>query len=206
MLNTIPSANILIDAFWTLDPADVSAGVEWYATAHSIAESMAICYGVTVDQAAGVIAALSPQQGWAHNVKSAERFLADNTVSVHTKANMVKCQRIVKAASRDEILAILHADKTSNFFLSIATCGEFGVTIDRHAIDIALGVRHTEASRPNIGKRLYRDAADAYVRAADALGAAGVHISPAELQSVLWDVHTKRHGGTRAGEPFALTW
>ena len=206
MLNTIPSADILVAAFRTLDLADVSAGIEWYAEAYDIARVLGIRYGVSTEQAAGVIAALSPQQGWAHNVKSAERFLADNSVRVHTESNMGKCRRILAAQTRDEILAILHADKTQNFFLGIATQGAEGVCIDRHAIDIALGVRHTEKTRPSIGKRLYRDAADAYVRAAEALNAEGCVISPAELQAVLWAAHVGRVGGERTGEPRPLVW
>lgn len=206
MLNTIPSADILVAAFRTLDLADVSAGIEWYAEAYQIAQTMAVVYGCTPEQAAGVIAALSPQQGWMHNVKSAERFLADNSVRVHTESNMGKCRRILAAESREAILAILNADKTQNFFLGIATCGAEGVCIDRHAIDIVTGVRNTEKSRPAIGKRLYRDAAQAYRDAAAELGAEGCIISPAELQAVLWAAHVERWSGVKMEAPEALVW
>lgn len=202
MLNTIPSPATLVEAFHTLDLADVSAGVEWYTEAYGIAENLGIVYGVTTEQAAGIIAALSPQQGWAHNVKSAERFLATGA-RVHTESNMGKCRRIL---SGEDILTVLNADKTQNFYLGIVSRGAEGVCIDRHAIDIALGVRHSEKSRPALGKLMYRKAAEAYVTAAEALQAEGCVISPAELQSVLWAAHVARYSGHKTAEPFALTW
>jgi hypothetical protein len=203
MLNSIPSPAILADAFRTLDLADVSAGIEWYAEAYGIAEVLGIRYGVSTAQAAGVIAALSPQQGWSQNVKSAERFLADNSVSVHTRVNMAKCQRIIAG---EDILAVLNADKTQNFYRGIISRGADGVCIDRHAIDIAVGVRHTERSRPALGKRLYRDAAQAYRDAAQALADEGCIISPAELQAVLWAAHVERWSGVKMSEPVPLVW
>lgn len=207
MLNTIPSADILVAAFETLDLADVSAGIAWYADAYGIAESLGVVYGVSTLQAAGVIAALSPQQGWSQNVKSAERFLADNSIRVHTEVNMRKCRAILAVETREDILSILNADKTSNFFLGIATCGAEGVCIDRHAIDIVTGIRHTEASRPNIGKRLYRDAVRAYEAAAETLSEYGCVISPAELQAVLWAAHVERWSGVKmGGEPVPIVW
>ncbi len=200
MLNTIPSPEVIVNAFKAIDLADVSEGIDWYPQAYGIAENLGIVYGVTTEQAAGIIAALSPQQGWAHNVKSAERFLATGA-RVHTESNMGKCRRILAG---EDILAVLHADKTQNFYLGIVSQGAEGVCIDRHAIDIALGVRHTEASRPAIGKRLYKAAAEAYKAAAEALSAEGAIISPAELQSVTWAEHVKRWSGVKMGEPVAL--
>lgn len=201
MLNTTPSADILVEAFHTLDLADVSAGIEWYSEAYGIAETLSIVYGCTVAQAAGIIAALSPQQGWVQNVKSAERFLADNSASLHTRVTMSKCKRILAG---EDILAVLNASKTQNFYLSIVSRGAEGVCIDRHAIDIALGVRHTEKSRPSISVKLYRDAAQAYRDAAEALAAEGCLISPAELQAVLWAAHVKVWSGVKMDEPVAI--
>ena len=203
MLNTIPSPELLVEAFRTLDLADVNAGIEWYSEAYGIAETMSVVHGVTVAQAAGVIAALSPQQGWAQNVKSAWRVLANPADRVHTESNMSKCRRILAG---EDILTVLNASKTQNFYLGIVSCGAEGVCIDRHAIDIALGVRHTEKSRPAIGVKLYRDAAQAYRDAAEALNAEGCIISPAELQAVLWAAHVERWSGVKMDEPVALTW
>ena len=200
MLNTIPTPEAIVSLFHQIDLADVSAGVEWYAEAYGIACDYAERYGVSVGQAAGIIAALSPMTSWEKNVKDAERFLATGA-RVHTEANMRKCERILAG---EDVHAVLNADKTQNFWLGIVSQGAEGVCIDRHAIDIALGVRHTEASRPTIGKRLYQAAADAYKAAADMLNAEGANVTPAEVQSVTWAEHVRRWSGVRMSEPVAL--
>ena len=200
MLNTIPTPEAIVSLFHQIDLADVSAGVEWYAEAYGIACDYAERYGISVGQAAGIIAALSPMNSWAKNVKDAERFLATGA-RVHTEANMRKCERILAG---EDVHTVLNADKTQNFWLGIVSQGAEGVCIDRHAIDIALGVRHTEASRPTIGKRLYKAAADAYKAAADMLNAEGANVTPAEVQSVTWAEHVRRWSGVRMSEPVAL--
>lgn len=200
MLNTIPTPEAIVSLFHQIDLADVSAGVEWYAEAYGIACDYAERYGVSVDQAAGIIAALSPMNSWAKNIKDAERFLATGA-RVHTEANMRKCERILAG---EDVHTVLNADKTQNFWLGIVSQGAEGVCIDRHAIDIALGVRHTEKSRPTLGKRLYRAAADAYRAAADMLNAEGANVTPAEVQSVTWAEHVRRWSGVRMSEPVAL--
>lgn len=200
MLNTIPTPEAIVSLFNQIDLADVSAGVEWYAEAYGIACDYAERFGITADQAAGIIAALSPMNSWDKNVKDAERFLATG-VRVHTDANMRKCERILAG---EDVHTVLNADKTQNFWLGIVSQGAQGVCIDRHAIDIALGVRHTEASRPTLGKRLYRAAAEAYRAAADMLNAEGANITPAEVQSVTWAEHVRRWSGVKMAEPVAL--
>ncbi len=199
-MNTIPNPQHILNAFRLADLADVSDGINWYGDAYSIAETLGVVYGCTTEQAAGVIAALSPQQGWAHNVKSAEKFLATGA-RVHTESNMSKCRRIIAG---EDILTVLNAPKTQNFWLGIASRGAEGCCIDRHAIDIALGVRHTEASRPTINKGLYAAATRAYEDAAVILNAEGCVITAAELQSVTWAEHVKVWSGVKMDEPVAI--
>lgn len=201
-MNTIPSPERIAEAFLAIDTADLSAGVEWYPEAYALAQDYAERFGITAEQAAGVIAALSPLQEWAQNVAAAERFLATGA-RVHTESNMSKCRRILAG---EDVWTVLNAPKTRNFWLSIVTQGAEGVTIDRHAVDIALGVRHTEKSRPNIGVRLYKAAAEAYVKACDMLNAEGANVTPAEVQSVTWAAHVKAWGGVKLAEPVALSY
>jgi hypothetical protein len=47
----------------------------WYVGANKIAEACAEFYGVTVEQAAGVLAVESPQKDWFQNVSMAERIM-----------------------------------------------------------------------------------------------------------------------------------
>jgi hypothetical protein len=48
---------------------------QWYNTAHQMSKSLAQKYGVSHEQAAGVLAALSPQNAWDNNVALGERLL-----------------------------------------------------------------------------------------------------------------------------------
>ena len=57
----------------TLTPEFVAASKEWYVGANRVANRMAEIYGVTVEEAAGVLAALSPQNDWFNNIAVAER-------------------------------------------------------------------------------------------------------------------------------------
>lgn len=59
-------------------PEQIEDGAAWYPTAHQIARDQAQEYEVTIEVAAGVIAALSPNMGWGQNVMLAERMLANN--------------------------------------------------------------------------------------------------------------------------------
>lgn len=50
-------------------------GLHWYQNAHDTAQGFADKYGVTIEQAAGVIAVLSPDTRWGRNVAEADRLL-----------------------------------------------------------------------------------------------------------------------------------
>jgi hypothetical protein len=63
-------------ALWEAYPADWRERAQhWYVGANRIAHELAGAHGVTVDQAVGVLAALSPQMDWFKNVSLAERVL-----------------------------------------------------------------------------------------------------------------------------------
>jgi hypothetical protein len=63
-------------ALWEAYPAEWrERATHWYLGANRIAHELAATHGVSVDQAAGVLAALSPQMDWFKNVNLAERVL-----------------------------------------------------------------------------------------------------------------------------------
>ncbi len=68
-------AENLVYLFERMDPEDRARAMKWYDGANKIANRFAKKYNVTVEQAAGVIAALSPQKEWFSNVAMAERIL-----------------------------------------------------------------------------------------------------------------------------------
>lgn len=58
-----------------MPPELVDSSRGWYETANGFAKDMADRYGIGDDQAAGILAALSPQNHWANNVANAEQLL-----------------------------------------------------------------------------------------------------------------------------------
>jgi hypothetical protein len=47
----------------------------WYVTAHNLTKAMSEKYGILHEQAAGVVAALSPKNAWDNNVGTADRLM-----------------------------------------------------------------------------------------------------------------------------------
>jgi hypothetical protein len=183
MTNTLVPATLtrnILRVYRSATPAQIAAGREWYAEAHRVAHTLAGRYGVTPDQAAGVIAATSPLNSWAANVRISERILAAGGLSEgYLTVGLRKADAILAGA---DIVATLKSDKVVNFFECIRANGETqAVCVDRHAADIALGVRHTDATRPSIKGRRYAELADAYRRAGARVG-----VSPAVLQAITW--------------------
>lgn len=191
MSTTIRKPNVqhITRLFRTATPEQVEAGAEWYADAYKIADAFATKYDVTIPQAAGVIAALSPLNSWGANVSLAARFLSGTRHSGYLSVGLTKARNILAGY---DILETLKSDKISNFYRSILSSGTHpdAVTVDRHAYDIAVNVRHNDETRPSIGKGRYREVVACYVRAAQILSKEyEMAISPAQVQSVTWVLH-----------------
>jgi hypothetical protein len=77
-----------------LSLADVAAGATWYGEAQCLCRELAIENGVTLDIAAGVVAALSPRQFWARNVLVAGEFLRTGTAGGTLKRSLATAERV----------------------------------------------------------------------------------------------------------------
>jgi hypothetical protein len=93
---------------------------------------------------------------------------------------------------------MLKGQKITSFFMDIM--GEFNVTIDGHARNIAYGERvGLTDDRTNIGVREYRALQAAYEEAARR-----VALMPYQLQAITWRVWRDRHGNVGANFVSAL--
>lgn len=181
-----PSVRNITRLFRTATVEERTASAAWYAEAHAIAVELAESGGITVEAAAGVLAAVSPMMSWAANVKVARKLVAagGHAEGGCMRANLLKANRIILGESP---LDVLGGDKVRNFFLSILTLGAEGVTIDRHAYDLAVNVRHAEGERPTLKGRRYVEFQAAYQRAARILSSElGETITAGQVQSVTW--------------------
>jgi hypothetical protein len=168
-------------------------GREWYMHAHEYARTLSERYGVTLWQAAGVLAALSPGCNWERNKAIAEELIAAYKrgnplplVGSYGRKNVRKCERILRGSP---VMFVLGGDKVISFYHNILDpLSPSFVTIDRHAYDALQGTRTPEDKRFEIKHKRYRDAESAYTSAAATLG-----LLPSQLQATLWLTWRRLH-------------
>jgi hypothetical protein len=180
------TANI-VAVYRSATPEQIAQGMAWYADAAGIAADFSRRYGYTLDQCAGVIAALSPMNSWGNNVRLAERFLKEGGLTSGYLTKMLAKGRAILGGA--PLADVLTSNKISAFAECILSAGNTrAVCVDRHAQDIALDIRHTDSARPALGKRAYALIADAYRAAGDTLG-----VSPARVQAITWVTWRRRY-------------
>ena len=181
------------------DETQHAEGLLWYPNAQKAAHDIAARHGIAVYLVVAVIAALSPNNKWSRNVTNADALIGAfirgdgiDSVKVSTYHKMkAKAWDILAARpDYDGAKAMLKGQKITSFFMDIM--GEFNVTIDGHARNIAYGERvGLTDDRTNIGVREYRALQAAYEEAARRVG-----LMPYQLQAITWRVWRDRHGIT----------
>jgi hypothetical protein len=177
-------ADRILAAYVKSSDDDIADGMSWYPRALALATELD---PTNVERAAGIIAALSPMTAWPLNVKRAREMYATGTT--------VGLSNSVKAATRiyngEAVLDVLNGPKVRSFYLNIMG-DDAGVTVDRHAIDVAVGRVLSDSERAATVKRTKaRDGYDilrnAYIHAAAILSEEmGRVVTGAQLQAVVW--------------------
>jgi hypothetical protein len=181
------------------DATQYNEGLVWYQDAQKAAHDIALKHDVPVYLVVAVIAALSPNNKWTRNLVNADALIGAfirgdgiDSVKVSTYHKMkAKAWNILAARpDYDGAKRMLKGQKITSFFMDIM--GEFNVTIDGHARNIAYGERvGLTDDRTNIGVREYRALQAAYEEAARRVG-----LMPYQLQAITWRVWRDRHGIT----------
>ena len=197
------NAREIVAKFTLATSQEVQLGVDWYPSALDIAGRIACKYDLRTETAAGVIAALSPNNRWERNVIDAEAIIkcwaAGGTrtdmlnVKVCTYGKMkAKAVDILLAEDVLPIVEILNGKKIIEFFNCITNPALNDVCIDGHAYSVWFGQRLTMKEVPAIGKKLraqiktdYRDAA-AFIN--DELDTA---YPAATIQAITWVTHKR---------------
>jgi len=168
-------ANI-IAAYRAATPEQTDAGHRWYPQAHDMATWMA---GDPV-VGAGVLAAFSANTGWGRTVNLAVKAFSTGEPSGHTGAVISKARAIMAGVDPASVLPM--TKKTGHFFQAIANPSDpHPVVIDRHAHDLAVGVRFGNDDRGLDNLNRYNSLVDAYRAAATELGEL-----PSVVQAVTW--------------------
>ena len=178
-------------------PEQFDGGMAWYGNAYDAAYDIAIKHDVPVYIVVAVVSALSPNNKWVRNVKNADALIGAfirgdgiDSVKVSTYHAMKNKAWDILATKPDYDGAkrMLKGQKITSFFCDIM--GEFNVTIDGHARNIAYNERiGLTDERTNIGVREYRGLQDAYMDAAQQ-----IDIMPYQLQAITWRVWRDRYG------------
>jgi len=182
------------------DRPQALVGLAWYRNAHAWAESLAAAFGLPVETVVGVVAALSPLNGWDSQLEWTPRILrawawdlADRSTAVETAAEWIpgpglgankrKAARILCGESP---LDVLGGSKVRAFYANIRG-DETAVCVDRHAWAIATG---DVAGDVSITAKRYRETVAAFTCAAANLRAAFPALSdvltPAGVQALTW--------------------
>lgn len=151
--------NNILNAYTQSSFMDVD-GLKWYDDANKFAEEQKILFNhynkdkITIGVVIGIISSLSPMSSWSRNKKLVEKFLINETFGVCNFENLGylslginKAKKIFdnrKTITKNEIDVVLNGDKIKAFFDNILYPKSSNlVTIDRHALSIALGFKLT---------------------------------------------------------------
>lgn len=171
----------IMKAYRSATPEDHAEGLEWYREANAFAASL----DTDVERAAAVIAILSPVTSWPQNMDKARRAYAGDRTRLGFPANRDKVSRILDGGERWQ--DVLSGAKVEAFMANIMGDPEH-VTVDRHAVDIAIGRPLSDTERAVwMGKRNRAILIDAYRRAAViASREASEPVMPYQVQAVTW--------------------
>lgn len=193
-----PSVANILAVYRAASADDLREGLAWYQTAHDWCVTMAGSKRPhLIARNAGIVAALSPLNGWGNNKrKAAEVISKRGRIAVEKGkpngiglgANVSKAIAIYNGA---DPIDVLNGDKVTAFYRTILDPqGDIDPVIDRHAFDIAVGERTDEKRRGALSRKgVYREFADAYREAAKIAG-----IGSAQMQAVTWIAWRNIHG------------
>lgn len=174
---TAPLTTRILRLYDGTDEATRNAGELWYQTARDDCETLAITHGLVIDQAVGIVAALSPNMRWEKNVTAADLLLR-GWHNVTYPANVTKALRILDGEAPDDVLG---GNKVRAFYANIMSGGyDSGVTVDGHAANIARGIRQP-IRNATVTHRQFAIITRAYQNAAAARG-----ITPPAMQATTW--------------------
>jgi hypothetical protein len=180
-----PTVDNILAVFRRATPEQYVAGRNWYREAYSIARELD---PHNPERAAGVIAALSPQQQWDTNVHFARLTFEMGFACGSTLDNRAKAQFIYDG---EDPLKVLTSNKVRNFYLNIINPTLPAVAVDRHAFDIAVGQVTDDKTRTR-----YLTRKGGYERFANAYRYAALlfNLPAPAMQAITWVVWRDEKG------------
>lgn len=195
-INLIDDRHIISNIFELYQKASISDiyhGARWYKEANNIAKLYSYIYSVPLIKVCAVISALSPRVKWSTNLVATDILL--NSYVNGGISEALNCRIAGFHSNKKKAIAILDnweatfklydtqrksGHKTANFANNILNYsdGNF-VTIDNHAINIALGTVGIQYK--GLSKKQYDTVVCAYKDAAQEL-----NLLSCDLQAITW--------------------
>ncbi len=165
--------------------AEVVDGAQWYPNAQREAQRIASNFHITIEQACGIIAAISPGMNWDENIPQAWEFCLNGSLSFlpYGHLNEVKAKRIRNGESP---LDVLGGPKVTAFYAALLhPAGNTKAVVDRHIINAWHGYRLTGDEQKKImdSKRIMAE-----IQADIEYLAAEYDIPVHAYQAILWVV------------------
>ncbi len=166
----------------------------WYAQKHTEIAELCTEFNLSNEQACAMVAVLSPSLRWDKNLLTFTSIVTDYNAGVVGTymaygANVVKALRILDG---DKPLLVLGGKKVTSFYYNLLhpTRDTGYVTIDRHAVNIALNGLQCGVSGEYVPTpKAYDTFANAYSVAAKQLG-----LLPQQLQAATWSFVAHKSG------------
>ena len=165
-------------------------GVAWYDMAHTAARALANDVGCSVRQAAGVIAALSPQLDAEINLTGVHAILDGTSRMAITGRQLDKALRCVRGDPVD-VLNPITGPKTWNFFWNIYAPGlRDHVTVDGRYADVVANQMRPWMNKRGIDRGGYGTRYDRHLLVtedvASCLRKRGRNVNAAQVQAISW--------------------
>ena len=198
------NAREIVAKFTLATSQEVQLGCDWYASAFQISCRIASKYNIRPEVAAGVIAALSPNNRWERNIIDAEAIIKcwasggtdEDILAVKCCTYPAMRQKALDILTRDiPIVEILNGAKIVEFFNCITNPLLNDVCIDGHAYSVWFGQRLTMKQVPPIGKKLRQQIKTDYVDATTFINEElNESFTPADIQAITWVTHKRIYG------------
>lgn len=178
-----------------LEKADddaINTGLNWYISAHDYAVRLADNYKISLAQAAGIIARLSPAVRWTRNIIAAELLLEGKSGIDGYSSNIEKARQMAMGRfgrKHSDILATFPeatAPKIRNFYQNIYNpTDREPVTVDRWIIRAAY-LKEEAKKLPNEMRLTNAD----YQLIADKIRELSIcyKLLPNQAQAIIWEV------------------
>jgi hypothetical protein len=199
-MNSIKQVLNVLDAYGKARQRDRRKNRGWYVRAHRWCKQMSEETGYPLHVVVGVLAAISPGVRWKVNKSDARAVLTGDVLHPFATypVNVSKAWDILGASREVEVLKRLKPRPNSGmkvyaFYHNIRYPLTVGaVTIDRHAISVALG-RPLIKGEGSLTPLQYAGYENVYKYAANIVG-----LKPQQLQAIVWEWWRK--GGKAVAE------